>query len=195
MTKSAQLSDLEQHFESVRPRLLAFARLQLQDFVQAEDLVQETLLAAFQSLEQFKGQSKFETWLFAILKHKLVDEIRRRSRQIVCEYDADKIVEVDQMFDERAHWVSGQQPKAWVQPESSYLHEQFWQVFDLCLFHLPTGTARVYTMRELLGFETQEICTSLGLTQQNVWTMLHRARLKLRGCLERGWFGQDEVNL
>ena len=188
------VSDLAGRLEAVRPRLLAFARLQLEDEALAEDKVQDTLLAAYQAIDRFNGQSKLETWLFAILKNKLIDETRRRAREFTTDFDADQVVEVDEMFDERAHWVTGQQPQQWVQPESSYLHEQFWQVFDLCVFHLPTGTARVFTMRELLGIETGEICDSLGLSQQNVWTMLHRARLKIRGCLERGWYGREDVD-
>ena len=187
--------DMAERFEAVRPRLVAFARLQLEDEALAEDKVQDTLLAAYESIERFSGQSKFETWLFAILKNKLIDEIRRRKREFTTDFDADQVAEVDDMFDERAHWVSGQQPQKWVQPESSYLHDQFWQVFDVCVFHLPKGTARVFTMRELLGIETDEICDSLGLSQQNVWTMLHRARLKIRGCLERGWYGREEIEL
>ena len=190
---SSAVMDIAERFEALRPRLLAFARLQLADDSLAEDRVQDALLAAYESRERFSGDSKFETWVFAILKNKIIDEIRRRTRELTTDFDADQVVEVDEMFDERAHWVSGKQPDHWVQPESSYLNEQFWQVFDVCVFHLPEGTARVFTMRELLGVETDEICASLGLSQQNVWVMLHRARLKIRGCLERGWFGRDEV--
>lgn len=190
---SSAVMDIAERLEAVRPRLLAFARLQLADESLAEDRVQDALLAAYEARERFSGASKFETWVFAILKNKIIDEIRRRSRELTTDFDADQVVEVDEMFDERAHWVSGKQPDHWVQPESSYLNEQFWQVFDVCVFHLPEGTARVFTMRELLGVETDEICESLGLTQQNVWVMLHRARLKIRGCLERGWFGREEV--
>ncbi len=192
---NAAVINIEEHFERVRPRLFAFARLQLEDEALAEDKVQDTLLAAYESIERFNGQSKFETWLFAILKNKLIDEIRRRTREFTTDFDADQVAEIDEMFDERSHWVSGQQPQKWVQPESSYLHEQFWQVFDVCVFHLPKGTARVFTMRELLGIDTEEVCDSLGLSQQNVWTMLHRARLKIRGCLERGWYGREEIEL
>jgi len=187
------ITDIAERLEAVRPRLLAFARLQLEDEFLAEDRVQDALMAAYESHHRFAGQSKFETWVFGILKNKLIDEIRRRSRELTTSFDADQVVEVDEMFDERAHWVSGKQPEQWVQPESSYLHEQFWQVFDVCVFHLPTGTARVFTMRELLGIETEEICDSLGLSQQNVWTMLHRARLKIRGCLERAWYAKGEI--
>jgi len=187
------LLDIAERLEALRPRLLAFARLQLVDESLAEDRVQDALLAAYEARENFSGGSKFETWVFAILKNKIIDEIRRRQRELTTQFDADQVVEVDAMFDERAHWVSGKQPEHWVQPESSYLNEQFWLVFDVCVFHLPEGTARVFTMRELLGVETKEICDSLGLSQQNVWVMLHRARLKIRGCLERGWFGREAL--
>lgn len=183
-----QADEFEARLGAVRPRLLAFARLQLEDESVAEDRVQDALLAAFQSIDKFSGQSKFETWVFGILKHKILDEIRHRTREFTTPLDADQIVEVEDLFDERAHWVLGKQPDKWIQPESSCLNDQFWQVFDICVFHLPKGTARVFTMREILGVETDEICSNLDLTQQNVWVMLHRARLKLRGCLEKSWF-------
>ena len=71
-----QANEFEARLEAVRPRLLAFARLQLEDESIAEDRVQDALLAAFQSIDKFSGQSKFETWVFGILKHKILDEIR-----------------------------------------------------------------------------------------------------------------------
>ncbi|GGB86099.1 RNA polymerase sigma factor [Marinobacterium zhoushanense] len=184
--------DLQQRLAAVRPRLLAFARLQLSDQTYAEDMVQETLVGALESLQRFRGQSKFETWVFGILRHKLVDAIRLKGREVTAEYNPDELPDIDELFDERAHWTLGARPQHWVQPEASCERDNFWEVFDLCVFHLPKSAAQVFTMRELMGLETAEICQSLEITEKNCWVILHRARLKLRACLEVGWFSKGE---
>ncbi|MBV1790105.1 sigma-70 family RNA polymerase sigma factor [Marinobacterium sp. D7] len=183
---------LQQRLAAVRPRLLAFARLQLSDQASAEDMVQEALVGALESLHRFRGQAKFETWVFGILRHKLVDAIRLKGREITAEVDPDELPDVDELFDERAHWTLGARPQNWVQPEASCERDNFWEVFDLCVFHLPKSAAQVFTMRELMGLETAEICQSLDITEKNCWVILHRARLKLRSCLEAGWFSKGE---
>ncbi|MBR9883117.1 MAG: sigma-70 family RNA polymerase sigma factor [Oceanospirillales bacterium] len=183
---------LQQRLAAIRPRLLAFARLQLSDQVYAEDLVQETLVSALESLDRFRGQAKFETWVFGILRHKLIDAIRLKGREITAEVDTNELDDADELFDERAHWTRGARPRQWVQPEESCERDNFWEVFDLCVFHLPKSAAQVFTMRELMGLDTTEICESLEITEKNCWVILHRARLKLRACLESGWFTKGE---
>lgn len=190
----ADAADLQARLVAVRPRLLGFARLQLSDSVTAEDMVQETLASALESLHRFKGQAQFETWVFGILRHKLVDAIRKRGRDVVAEHNPNELPEVDDMFTGHAHWAVGSRPQSWVQPEESCEHDRFWEVFDLCVFHLPKSGAQVFTMRELMGLETEEICDCLEITEKNCWVILHRARLKLRACLESGWFSKGEVD-
>ncbi|WP_293268082.1 sigma factor-like helix-turn-helix DNA-binding protein [Neptunomonas sp.] len=76
----------------------------------------------------------------------------------------------------------------WKNPEDLHLRSNFWETFDFCLLHLPINTARVFALREFMDLDTAEICDCLDISEQNCWTILHRARLKLRSCLERGWF-------
>ncbi len=186
--------DIQQRLEAVRPRLLAFARLQLGDPVQAEDLVQEALTSAWEGRDTFSGSARLETWVFGILKHKLVDEIRHRRREPTTGFNPDDMPEIDSLFNQRAHWLPAARPQQWHEPERACLQEGFWQVFDFCVLHLPESTARVFSMRELMGLDTTEICESLGISEQNCWVILHRARLKLRACLENGWFSKGENN-
>ncbi|GAA0787226.1 RNA polymerase sigma-70 factor, ECF subfamily [Marinobacterium sediminicola] len=186
--------EVEQRLEDIRPRLLAFARLQLGDQAQAEDLVQETLVSAWQGLDSFAGNAKLETWVFGILKHKLIDEIRYRSREQTTGFNPDDMPEVDGLFNPKAHWLPSARPQQWHEPEQACLQDGFWQVFDFCVLHLPENTAKVFSMRELMGMETAEICETLQISEQNCWVILHRARLKLRACLENGWFSKGESN-
>lgn len=172
----------------LRPRLIGFARLQLRSAAAAEDAVQDALLAAMEGAAKFTGAASFQTWVFSILKNKIVDELRRAQRTRA-EDDADAALDMAlaDVFDERDHWR--EMPAAWGDPHAGLEQKRFWEVLEICLTKLPAATARVFTMRELMGMETDEICKELGLTSSNCWVLLHRARLGLRECLDLKWFG------
>lgn len=174
--------------EALRPYLLRYASLQLRDAAAAEDAVQEALLAALAGEAGFAGRSDLRTWLTGILKHKIVDTIRRQSRERPAadlQADGDD-GEFDALYDKRDHWAEA--PPAWEQPESALGQKQFLAALEACLKALPERTARVFMMREHLGLETSEICKELGITPTHCWVMLHRARMALRLCLTTNWF-------
>ncbi|TMW76685.1 sigma-70 family RNA polymerase sigma factor [Thauera sp. UPWRP] len=179
---------------AIRRDMLRFARMQLRDSGAAEDMVQEALMAAMRSAKSFAGRSAFKTWMFAILRNKIVDHIRASSREIcsadlagASELDAG-LDEFDVLFKQGGHWNPDDRPATWADPEAAFEQDAFWTVFDLCMNKLPEHIARVYTMRELLELETAEICAALGITPNNCFVILHRARLGLRECLENRWF-------
>ena len=179
-------SELEGH----RAYLLRFASLQLRDAAAAEDAVQETLLAAVRGAAAFDGRSAVRTWLTGILKHKIIDQLRRDARQRPLEGDVeapDGDV-ADATFAEDGHWHEF--PADWGAPERSLESKQFWTVFEMCVQVMPARTARVFVMREVMELSTEEICKELGITTTNCWVMLHRARLALRACLEMKWFNK-----
>jgi len=182
-------ADFHTIIATLRPRLLGFARLQLRSAAAAEDVVQEALLAAMEGAERFKGEAAFSTWVFAILKNKIIDEMRcaRRTKDDI---DAEDALDdaLSALFDQRDHWVD--MPPAWGDPEASLEQKRFWEVMDTCLTQLPKSPARVFTMREFLGLETEEICKELAISSSNCWVLLHRARLALRECLNVRWFGE-----
>lgn len=185
---AASTEEKQQRLWALRPRLLAFARMQLSHAHDAEDLVQETLTLAWQKLDSFRGESRFETWVFGILRHKLLDAIRARMALAPFVYQEELVAETDELFKENEQWTQVSAPAEWSEPEKSLEKDHFWQVFDICVYHLPDQTARVFTLRELIGMETDEICKCLEISEDNCWVILHRARLKLRACLERSWF-------
>ena len=178
---------------ALRPRLLRFAVLQLRDASVAEDAVQDTLLSATERVHQFAGGASISTWVFAILKNKIIDEFRRRSRQPQTAVDVEQEQgfeeALENQFDERGHWAA--KPVPWADPQASLEQKRFWEVFEVCISGLPETPARVFGMRELLGMETEEICKELKLSASNCWVLLHRARLGLRDCLSRRWFGEN----
>ena len=178
------MSEFRKQVEGERAYLLRYATLQLRDAHAAEDAVQETLLAALAGEASFAGRSNLRTWLTGILKHKIIDAIRRMSRETTSASEE----EFDALFDQRGHWI--EMPQAWPDPDACLDQKQFFKVLEECLDKLPAKTSRAFTMREHMGFETGDICKELAITPTHCWVLLHRARLALRLCLEMNWFGK-----
>ena len=172
-----------------RRYLLRVAQLQLRDGELAEDVVQETLLAALKAREGFTGKSTVKTWLTGILKHKIVDAIRARQRAPVAMASLDEEADVEDfepLFKENGAWAAP--PAEWGDPEDALSRREFFEVMDMCLEKLPPNTARVFIMREVMDLTTEEICKELRITANNLWVILYRARMALRLCLEQNWF-------
>ena len=184
--------DIQPYLHERRPDLVRFAEIQLGERALAEDAVQETLLAAMQGRERFSQRSQLKTWVYGILKRKIVDQIRQRGHEhplSEMQSDEDEDDEIlDRLFNQHGFWQPGSRPSAWVDPEESLNQQQFWRVFDACLTHLPARNARVFMMREMLELNTCEICAALGISESNCGVILHRARLGLRHCLDQTWF-------
>ena len=173
--------------------MLRFAMLQLRNEASAEDAVQEALAAALSGKQQFNQRAQLKTWVFAILKNKIIDIIRERVRSPGVGIAVEEIPDdaYDDLFNGRGFWQEDARPSSWGDPESSFSSQQFWQIFEICLTRLPENTARVFMMREMLGFDTEEICKELAISPTNCWVVLHRARMGLRLCLEERWFNSE----
>lgn len=178
-----------QDIERCRPDLLRYAVLQLRDPELAEDIVQETLLAGLEGSANFTGQSSPKTWLIGILKHKIMDAIRRKFREQshISNVEDEGLGEaVDGMFNENGKWK--QLPSNWGDPLRAFENKSFWEIFQMCSKLMPERTATVFMMHEVMEYTTDEICKELKITSTNIWVTLHRARLSLRKCLETKWF-------
>lgn len=169
--------------------LYAYALLRVKEPATAEDLVQDSLLAALKSVANYRGESTERTWLTGILKHKIMDYVRKRYREIPLENDGEESNHnEDQWFDESGHWLH--RPGHWESPEQSLENRQFWRSMNDCVEKLPESLRMVYVLREFDEMETDEIIETLGVTSRNnLWVMLSRARMQLRACLEINWFG------
>jgi RNA polymerase sigma-70 factor (ECF subfamily) len=171
--------------------LFRYAFLRVRDRDAAEDLVQETLLAALQAQRNFAGGSSERTWLVGILKHKLADHWRRSGRETMPESpagadDPDELLEL--LFDAENgdHWRTP--PSPWLKPDAALEQRQFWEVLAACIDALPPAQAQAFALCEIDGATGAEACKVLDVTPTNLWVMLHRARLRLRQCLEIHWF-------
>ena len=187
-------SPIEQQLHGHRGYLLRFARLQLRNDTWAEDAVSETMVAALAKPQSFDNRSQLKTWLVGILKHKVIDTLRLRSRE-VCSMDLAEDDDTDPLdylgFKGDGHFT--QQPSEWGNPEQQLNSRQFFEVLEACTTKLPASQGRLFLMREWLELSSEEICKELNLTPTNLYVQLHRARLRLRECLELNWFAKPNV--
>ena len=175
----------------LRTRMLQFASVKLGDVSQAEDAVQEALIGAFKNVRSFGGRAALKTWVFAILKNKIADTLRQKSRLTEANHllrRDEENADFAELFDQNGVWRRDERPTAWGSPEVAAREKDFWQVFEACLEHLPGQQARVFMSREFVGMDSEEICAVAGISISNLHVMLYRARLRLRECLENNWF-------
>jgi len=183
--------------EDLRTQMLKFATLQVRDNQLAEDAVQEAIISAYQNIDKFGRQSALKTWVFSILKNKLIDLLRKEKRHTAAsqledgtKLNGDALIET--LFQKNGHWQKHERPEKWDRPEHGVENKHFWQVFDACLNALPGKYGRLFMMREFLELETSEICQNENLTESNLNVTLYRARLRLRECLEDNWYQAKE---
>jgi RNA polymerase sigma-70 factor (TIGR02943 family) len=182
------MSEFASAVQALHPQLLRFARAQLRNEAWAEDAVSDTVLAALAKPQAFAGQSQLKTWLVGILKHKVVDQIRRHSREVSATTPDDE-EDIDALlFKEDGHWREAPAaPAAWGNPDHLLAQRQFFEILELCMEALPGVQGRVFMMREWLELDTPEICKELNITATNLWVLLHRARLRLQVCVRQRW--------
>lgn len=172
---------------------MRFARLQLRNDTWAEDAVSETILAALAKPLSFSNKSQLKTWLVGILKHKVIDVLRLQKREVCLDAsdDGDGSEELDALlFDHTGHFQTT--PADWGDPHQVLQQRQFIAVLEACAEKLPASQARAFLMREWLELDCEDICKELGLSMTNLYVQLHRARLRLRECLELNWFGKTK---
>lgn len=163
--------------------LFGFALARVKKSEVAEDLVQETYLAALRSRRSFKGMSSEKTWLFGILKHKVFDHFVRSKKTLYLE----KLTPIPDRIEIFLRVHSGGQTypaHPGTDPEKGYCFREFLDTFYRCLANLPKRSAQVFIDREIDGLRTEEICTMFGISKFNCWTILHRAKRRLRKHLE-----------
>jgi RNA polymerase sigma-70 factor (ECF subfamily) len=159
----------------------------------AEDLVQETFAAALRARKEFIGASAERTWFIGILKHKIIDRLRAKTRELRAT-DLGGEGQESELFDERGSWRI--RPADWpVRPAESLENREIWEVFRGCLEKLPAQTASAFSLREIEGLSADETCRRLTVTPGHLRVLLYRARMQLRRCFEVNGFQRhrDEV--
>jgi len=190
------LFDPERWVEQHGDYLFRYALLRLREVSKAEDMVQETFLAALKGGKTFAGRSAEKTWLTGIMKNKIVDYFRKTSRESSFTdlefYDHE---ENDRFVSEgifKGAWLHERGPMEWSPDPGAGLDNQaFWKTFHDCAGKLPKNISAAFCLREIDEIDSKEICQMLNISESNLWVMLHRARMALRQCLETNWFGKS----
>lgn len=170
--------------------LYSFAFYRLQDETLSQDLVQDTLMAALKAKDNFKGTSSEKTWLTGIMKHKIIDAIRKKYRETAIE---DKILDFsarENISEGKDSWKSGVEDWA-SDPERLLSQKDFLAVVENCFQDLPDKPSRALSMKELDGETTETICKVLNVSPTNAWVILHRARNLMRECIGPKWLEDD----
>jgi len=158
-----------EQIDAMLDEMLRFTTLQLRDSILAEDVVHDALSAAL-AADNFTGRGNLKSWVFAILRNKIIDVIRDRSRHTTESYIEED--SGDDQFKKNGHWNKSHKPSSWGHPETALSNEQFWVVFDICLKELPENTARVFMMCENIGLEFKEVCNELSFSEVNDWVSM-----------------------
>ena len=178
--------DPSQWVDAYGDYLFRYARSRLRDPEASEEVVQETFVAGLKGADQYSGRGSERAWLLGILKRKVIDHVRRRSRAAVGsqrEFGDDL---TEQLFDHTGHWKND--PRIFGEnPGAALESNEFYRALQSCLDALPSGQADVFTLREVEGEKSADVCKVLGITPSNLWVLLHRARLRLATCMKQKW--------
>ena len=187
-------AELTKALVQYRTDLLRYAKLQLRNDAWAEDVVSEVCIVALEKPEAFEGRSQIKTWLIGILKFKILDKFRQNAREVSLpesddESDSDMLEGL--IFKADGHFATP--PSDWGNPEAGLNQKEFFVVMEACMEKLPTQLGRLFLMREWLELSSEDICKELKLTSTNFYVQLHRARLRLRECLDINWYGNKSL--
>lgn len=163
--------------------LYRFALRRVRDPHVIEDLLQETYLAAYKSQHAFRGESTVRTWLVAILRLKIIDHYRGKSRDARREETLKQQASREFRTEALSAWNCAAQ--------HTFEKEEFWSAFESCVEKLPATLARAFLMREVDGCEVAQVCQLLDISASNLAVRVYRARVAMRDCLDTNWFSQD----
>jgi RNA polymerase sigma-70 factor, ECF subfamily len=180
------LSSVEDWVDLYADDLFKYAYFRVNNKTKAEDLVQETFLAALKSKNNFSGKSSEKTWFIGILKHKIIDFYRVKHREKPLTDIEGEEGYFSEKFTEKGMWKKP--PLDWGDPSHLLEKKEFWETIHKCIDDLPEKLQTVYVMREIDEKSTKEVCNNFDVSATNMSVILHRARMKLRDCMEFKWF-------
>ena len=166
--------------------LYRYALSRLRDAEASEEVVQETFVAGLKHVDQYARTGPERAWLLGILKRKIVDHVRLRSRASSTDAVEGSDDFWESLFDKRGFWKAD--PRIFGSDPSAPLERrEFWAIFRKCLDGLPERQADAFVLREMDGKSSEEICKDLEVSSSNLWVLLHRARLRLANCMKSRW--------
>ncbi|RBQ09021.1 sigma-70 family RNA polymerase sigma factor [Pedobacter miscanthi] len=185
-----KLTDPHQWVSKYADYLYTYAVSRLNDEEIAKDLVQETFLAALERMDKFEGNSSEKTWLTAILKYKVIDVYRKRSKSFGEEIKPANDVDGEEEFfyPEAGNWKVEHWPQEMgIEEPDALISREFTEILQKCMKKLPGLWLAIFTMKHMDEEETAVICKELRVTASNFWVIIHRTKVNLRSCLQKNW--------
>lgn len=174
-------------FTNFSDYLYNYAITRVNDTHVAEDLVQETFISALKGYDSFQSRSKESTWLIAILKNKIIDHYRKKSKQYFL-HSLDEMQNLNDFFNSKGSWQKDQRPSKWeLDVDKDIEQQEFYETLQQCLVRLNDIQRMAFVMKHLDDEDTDSICKELDITSTNYWVIIHRAKLQLRKCMETNW--------
>lgn len=190
MNADAEEEDLGRWLDLHGDALYAYARTRIREPAVVEDLIQETLLGAWQARGEFRGAATVRTWLIGILKNKIVDQLRRAARETSYDEDVSEADPFEARMDGTGYWRIA--PIEFRDPHVVLENARLRAALLGCIDSLPPKLREAFVLRELDGLETAALVETLNLSSaNNLWVTLSRARERVRHCLEHSWGGND----
>ncbi len=178
--------DIEELVKNHSDYLYGFAMSRVRNEEVAHDLIQEALLVAVRKADDFKGLSQPRVWLVGILKNKIFEYFRNQGRANKF-HTGDDISELQDVLGDDSAWPDAISPRGIPSPHEALERKELAEALHNCIAELPQRSAQVYSLYELEQLPSEEICNMLQLSSTNLRVMIHRARFKLRACLEKIW--------
>jgi RNA polymerase sigma-70 factor (TIGR02943 family) len=182
---SKEILDPKNWVDLYADMMYRFSLVRVKDSEAADELVQATFFAALKSQHTFAGKSSEKTWLFGILKHKIMDYFRRSKKHI--SIDPTSSEETDRIqCDSNGHM--NPKPTNWnMDPEKAAENSESAEILATCLEGLPDKFDKLFVLKEIDGMSSEKICNEFGIKPTNLWVILHRARNQLKKCMESNW--------
>lgn len=188
-TNNENLPQPEIWLEEYGNQLYRFAYSKLKNEETAEDMLQETLLSAVKAFDSFQAKASVKTWLFTILKNKIIDHVRKTKRRI----SEDKAIDItDDKFPFNNVGIWNSYIPNWARnPDEILSDKDFADTLESCVRKLKSRPKQALLLTLNSDYSSDEICNALDITSSNLWVILHRARIQLRECLEVNWYKKE----
>lgn len=181
--------NLENWIDLYSDDLLRFAKYRLGDESMAQDMVQDTFIAAYENLDQFKGDSNPKTWLARILRNKIVDFFRSAYyRNTIFEGQPSEDEGAESQLFDKEHWTNAAfESPDWEKDEKLMDQAEFKNLFQQCLNHLPPLWRDILAAKYFGSEKGKDISQEFQISTSNYWQIVHRAKLSLKNCLQDYW--------
>lgn len=187
MEKMTNKADPQKWLERYGNLLFQYTLPRVNDRGIAEDLVQETFLSALKGLDTYRGDASEKNWLVAILRNKIIDYFRKKSKDQAISAMPDLQQMEENWFDADGHWTRDKMPREWNAADNPAERKEIQKIIHWCKTHLKNLQQQVFVLKYMEDLDSEEICKVLNISASNYWVLIHRARLQMRDCVEKHW--------